>query len=277
MEIFSGEGFTFYLENLFTLSSLIDILLVTFILFGLMQLLRGTRAMQVARGFFFIIVASFVIFSLTPLRFPALNWLLTTSLPALLLAIPVIFQPELRRAFERLGGAGSILRFWQGEHIDPTIQAITIACRRLSQRRHGALIVFEQETGLREYIDTGVLLNAHPSPELFLTIFNKNTELHDGAVIIKGNLVAAAACVMPLSTSNLSDRQLGLRHRAGLGISEVSDAVALIVSEETGHIAIAHNGRILRRQELDQLDNILLSLLKKNHGRGRKKRSNQSE
>lgn len=277
MEIFSGEGFAFYLENLFTLSSLIDILLVTFILFGLMQLLRGTRAMQVARGFFFIIVASFVIFSLTPLRFPALNWLLTTSLPALLLAIPVIFQPELRRAFERLGGAGSIFRFWQREDIDPTIQAITIACRRLSQRRHGALIVFEQETGLREYIDTGVLLNAHPSPELFLTIFNKNTELHDGAVIIKGNLVAAAACVMPLSTSNLSDRQLGLRHRAGLGISEVSDAVALIVSEETGHIAIAHNGRILRRQELDQLDNILLSLLKKNHGRGRKKRPTQSE
>lgn len=275
MEIISGEEITYYLENLFTLSSMIDILLVTLILFGLMQVLRGTRAMQVARGFFFIVVVSFVIFALTPLRFPALNWLFNTSLPALLLAIPVIFQPELRRALERLGGAGSIFRFWQRENVDPMIQAVTVACRRLSQRRHGALIVFEQETGLREYVDTGVMLNAVPSPELLLTIFNKNTELHDGAVIVQGNTLAASACVMPLSTSNLSDRQLGLRHRAGLGISEVSDAVALIVSEETGHIAIAHNGRILRRQNPDQLDKILLSLLQK--GRDQKKRNDQSE
>ncbi|MCA9981044.1 MAG: diadenylate cyclase CdaA, partial [Anaerolineales bacterium] len=266
----SGEEITYYLQNLLTLSSMLDILLVTLILFGLMQLLRGTRAMQVARGFFFIVVISFVIFALTPLRLPALNWLLNTSLPALLLAIPVIFQPELRRALERLGGAGSVWRFWQRENVDPMIEAITIASRRLSQRRHGALIVFEQETGLREYIDTGVALNAAPSPELLLTVFNKNTELHDGAVIVQGNVLAAAACVMPLSTSNLSDRQLGLRHRAGLGISEVSDAVALIVSEETGHIAIAHNGRILRRQDPDQLDKILLAFLQSRDQKKRK-------
>jgi diadenylate cyclase len=263
MEPISGEEIAYYLENLFTLSSLIDLLLVTIILFGLMLLLRGTRAMQVARGFFFLVAISFILFTLFPIPLPAFNWLLSSSLPALLLAIPVIFQPELRRALERLGSTGTAWRFWRRGDMDPVIQAVTEASRRLAQRRHGALIVFEQGTGLREYVDTGVLLNAVPSAELLLTIFNKNTELHDGAVIIRGELIAAAACVMPLSTSNLSDRQLGLRHRAGLGISEVSDAVALIVSEETGHIAIAHNGRVLRRQDPEQLDKILLAFLQK--------------
>jgi diadenylate cyclase len=114
---------------------------------------------------------------------------------------------------------------------------------------------------LQEYIDTGISLNAVPSPELFLTIFNKTTELHDGAVIVRGERLAAAACVMPLSTSSLSDRQMGLRHRAALGISEVSDAVAVVVSEETGQIAIAHNGRILRRQDPARLDAIMNAFL----------------
>ncbi|MCP4427124.1 MAG: TIGR00159 family protein, partial [Chloroflexi bacterium] len=198
-------------------------------------------------------------------------WLVGRALPTLLLAIPVIFQPELRRALEQLGRTGNYLRFLRRNQENEAVAALNPACLRLSQRRHGALIVFERDTGLQEYIDTGIPLNADPSSELFLTIFNKTTELHDGAVIIRNDKLAAAACVMPLSTSSLSDRQMGLRHRAALGISEVSDAVALVVSEETGQVSIAHNGRIIRRQDPARLDTILTAFLQNPRGsrRGR--------
>jgi len=190
-------------------------------------------------------------------------------LPALLLAVPVIFQPELRRALEQLGRTGNYLRFLKRNRESPVVNAVKEASHRLSQRRHGALIVFERDTGLQEYVDTGILMNADSSPELLLTIFNKHTELHDGAVIVRNEKLVAAACVMPLSTSSLSDRQMGLRHRAALGISEVSDAVAVVVSEETGQVSIAHNGRIIRRQDPTRLDVILNAFLQNRQtGRG---------
>jgi diadenylate cyclase len=141
------------------------------------------------------------------------------------------------------------------------VEALAEACRRLSTRRHGALIVIERDTGLQEYIDTGVLLDAAVTAPLLLAIFHKDAELHDGGVIIRDGRVAAASCVMPLSNSRMSDRQMGLRHRASLGTSEVSDAVVLIVSEETGQIAIAHNGRILPRQPHQQLETVLEAFL----------------
>lgn len=242
----------------------LDILLVTFLIFGLFLLIRGTRAVQVLRGFIILALIFLVLANIVEL--PAFTWLINTTLPLLLISIPVIFQPEIRRALEQLGRTGSVLRFFRKNEVDPIVIAVKEACLRLSQRRHGALIVFELDTGLQEYIDTGILMNSEASPELLLTIFNKNTELHDGAVIIQGNLIAAAACVMPLSTSSLSDRQMGLRHRASLGISEVSDAVAVIVSEETGQVSIAHNGRIIRRQDPSRLDEILKAFLQ-NQGR----------
>jgi diadenylate cyclase len=242
----------------------LDILLVTFLIFGLFLLIRGTRAVQVLRGF--IILALIFLVLANNVQLPAFTWLINTTLPLLLISIPVIFQPEIRRALEQLGRTGSVMRFFRKNEVDPIVIAVKEACLRLSQRRHGALIVFELDTGLQEYIDTGILMNSEASPELLLTIFNKNTELHDGAVIIQGNLIAAAACVMPLSTSSLSDRQMGLRHRASLGISEVSDAVAVIVSEETGQVSIAHNGRIIRRQDPSRLDEILKAFLQ-NQGR----------
>ncbi|MCB0034146.1 MAG: diadenylate cyclase [Anaerolineales bacterium] len=187
--------------------SAIDIALVTLIIFSLMRLIRGTRAIQVLRGFLIVATMLWAVLLLTPLDLPALNWLIDQTLPAMFLAIPVIFQPELRRALERVGGASGFWRLWQRRNqSNKMITSVVEASRRLSQRRHGALIVFEQETGLQEYIDTGVALDAKPSPELFLTLFNKNTELHDGAIIIRGEMIAAAACVMPLSSSNLSDR-----------------------------------------------------------------------
>ncbi|PID85682.1 MAG: TIGR00159 family protein [Chloroflexi bacterium] len=238
----------------------IDILLVTCIIYGLFSLIKGTRAVQVLRGFIFLgiiifFVARFVVHSV--IKLPAFTLVVEETLPILLFSIPVIFQPEIRRALEQLGRTGSILRWFQRTETNPIVYAVKDACLRLSQRRHGALIVFELDTGLQEYIDTGILMNSEASPELLLTIFNKHTELHDGAVIIQNGLIAAAACVMPLSTSSLSDSQMGLRHRAALGISEVSDAVAVVVSEETGQVSIAHNGRIIRRRDPSRLDEIL--------------------
>jgi len=245
--------------NQFGFTSVLDILLVTIVIYSVLILIRGTRAVQVLRGF--IGLALLVALLSSVVELPAFSWLVSNTLPALLLAIPVIFQPELRRALEQLGRTGNYLRFFRRNRESPVVIAVKAACQRLSQLRHGALIVFEMDTGLQEYIDTGISLNAEPSPELFLTIFNKHTELHDGAVIIRDQKLAAAACVMPLSTSSLSERQMGLRHRAALGISEVSDAVAVVVSEETGQVSIAHNGRIIRRQDPTRLDIILNAFL----------------
>lgn len=245
--------------SLITFVDVVDILLVTIIIFGALMLIRGTRAVQVLRGLLVLAVIIFLLAQIFDLR--AFSWLVDNMLPVLLIAIPVIFQPELRRALEQLGLASRYLRIFRRDETSPVVVAFKEAALRLSQRRHGALVVFEQDTGLQEYIDTGVILNAMPSPELFLTIFNKNTELHDGAIIVRENRLAAAACVLPLSTSSLSDRQMGLRHRAALGISEVSDAVAVVVSEETGQVSIAHNGRILRRQDIARLDTILHAFL----------------
>jgi diadenylate cyclase len=247
------------------LNHILDIFLVSMAIFAVLMLIRGTRAVPLLRGVIILIVILAII-SVTVIDLTASRWLITTILPALLVAIPVIFQPELRRALEQLGRAGSYFRLFR-KPVDTTlVDAISAACQQLSRRREGALVVIEQETGLQEYIDTGIILNADPSPELLMTIFNKTTELHDGAVIVRGTQLAAAACVLPLSTRSLSDRQMGLRHRASLGISEVSDAIVVVVSEETGQVSIAHNGRIIRRQDPSRLNAILSAFLQDQHG-----------
>lgn len=269
-----------YFISQFDLLDFIDIVLVSLVIFGMLMLLQGTRAVQILRGF--IVVGLLVILVLIAIDLPALRWLISNTLPALLFAIPVIFHPEIRRLLERLGRTGQYFRFWRRQqHDNPLISAVTNACQRLSQRHDGALIIFERDTGLQEYIDTGVPLDATPSPELLLTIFAKNTELHDGAVIVRAERIAAAACVMPLSSS-VMDSTLGLRHRAALGTSEVSDAVAVIVSEETGRISFAHNGRIIR-QDASRLELSLRTFLEqpnqlpKRKGDGRKKEDVISE
>jgi diadenylate cyclase len=203
----------------------------------------------------------------------AFSWLIQTALPALLLAIPVIFAPEIRRGLERLGRAGSVPWLFERKHASPgateTIRAVVTACSRLSQREHGALIVIQRSDSLQEYINTGVRLNARVTPELLLQIFYPNTPLHDGAVIITNNQISAAACVMPLSASGIlnrqPDRQMGLRHRAALGTSEACDAVAVVVSEETGMISIAHGGRMIRRLDAERLENILITFYNPPH------------
>jgi diadenylate cyclase len=236
--------------------NLVDILLVAGVVYFILLVVRGTQALQLLRGVV-VLVLLLALLSLTFINLTGFRWLIQVTLPALLVSIPVIFQPELRRGLEQLGRAGRFFSVFRRDRDPRLVQVVATACLRLSQRKLGALIVFEQDTGLQEYIDTGVMLDADASPELFLTIFNKNTDLHDGAVIIRGERLAAAACVLPLSSQSLSDRQLGLRHRAALGISEISDAVVVVVSEETGQVSLAHNGRIIRRQDPSRLDLIL--------------------
>ena len=242
--------------------SLLDIGLVTLVFFSLMYLLRDTQAMVLLRGAISLMVLLALLTALVDL--PAFSWLVRTTLPALLLAIPVIFAPEIRRALERIGRAGTFIRGnsrKEDQKIQAAIQAIVSAAARLSSRQHGALIIIQRLDSLDEFVNTGVIMDARLTPELLLQVFYPNTPLHDGAVIIEKMRVLAGACVMPLSASGIlvrsPERQMGLRHRAALGISEASDAIAVVVSEETGSISIAHAGRMIRRLDPERLDNIL--------------------
>lgn len=252
--------------------SVVDLLLVTVIFYAILMMLRDTQAIALLRGFILLVVLISLLASFVNL--PAFSWLIQTSLPALLLAIPVIFAPEIRRGLERLGRAGAenmpLRRSRVAAGMPETIKAVVAAAARLSARQHGALIILERNDGLGEYVRTGVQLNAAVTAELLMQIFYPNTPLHDGAVIIEDNQVRAAACVMPLSASGIlnrtPDRQMGLRHRAALGISEASDAVAVVVSEETGSISIAHGGRMIRRLDSDRLENILLAFYRSPEG-----------
>ncbi len=246
--------------------SILDLFLVTAVFFVIMILVRDTQAMVLLRGVILLVILLSLLISLVNL--PAFSWLVQTMLPTLVLAIPVIFAPEIRRGLERLGRAGSGTLFGRQnsasmQAITETIKAVVSACARLSARQHGALIILQRSDNLREYVQTGVQLNARVTPELLLQVFYPNTPLHDGAVIIADNRIVAAACVMPLSASGIlnrsPERQMGLRHRAALGISEASDAIAVVVSEETGSISIAHAGRMIRRLDSERLENILLA------------------
>jgi diadenylate cyclase len=254
----------FFLIQRFGWADLLDIVLVTAIFYAVLILLRDTEALVLMRGVLFIIIFLGLLTSLVDL--PAFSWLISTVLPALVFAIPVIFAPEIRRALERVGRAGNVSflnrsRSASEQQIKDTLDGVIQACSRLSERHHGALIILQRMQGLSEYSETGVTLNAEVTPELLLQIFYPNTPLHDGAVIIVGNKVVAASCVMPLSASGVlnrtPDRTMGLRHRAALGISEVSDAIAVVVSEETGSISIAHSGRMIRRLNMERLQNTL--------------------
>ncbi len=238
----------------------VDITLVTLIFFSILQLLRDTQAIVLLRGIILLVAVLGLLTSLQIL--PAFSYLVRTTLPALVLAIPVIFAPEIRRALERLGRAGVILSTnHQSSSTLGAISAVVSASVRLSERKHGALIILQRLDSLDDYVRTGVLLEALVTPELLLQIFYPNTPLHDGAVIISDGRVVAASCVMPLSASGvltrLPERRMGLRHRAALGISEVSDAVAVVVSEETGIISVVHGGRMIRRLDSERLENIL--------------------
>jgi diadenylate cyclase len=225
--------------------NLFDIALVSLMFFFLLQLFRGTQAVQLLRGILVITLIIAVINQTAQLS--AFKWLLANSAAVVLVAIPVIFQPELRRALERVGRTAPLLmRRDDSAGAQRLINEVIIAVEQMSERRTGALIVFEGSTGLGEFVDRGVALDAEVSSELLTSIFYPGTALHDGAVIIGRGRVLAASCVLPLTQQKLSDSQIGTRHRAAIGVTEQADAVTVVVSEETGTISVARNGRILR-------------------------------
>jgi len=253
-----------FLFQRFGWMDVLDIILVSAIFYAILILLRDTEALVLLRGVIIFIVLLALVTSLVDL--PAFSWLIGTVLPALLFAIPVIFAPEIRRALERVGRAGNVNWFSRSgsvfrEEFEDSLDAVIKACSRLSERHHGALIVIQRIQGLGEYVQSGVPMKAEVTPELLLQIFYPNTPLHDGAVIIVDDRVVAASCVMPLSSSGVlnssPDRPMGLRHRAALGISEVSDAIAVVVSEETGGISIAQDGKFIRRLNMERFRNAL--------------------
>ena len=255
------SNFLFVLER-FTWSSLLDIVLVTIFFASILYLLRDTGAQTLLRGIFLIIILVTLLISLLDL--PGFSWLVDTISPALIFAIPVVLAPEIRHGLELMGNVSDLGLFKHrsakdSERIEQTLQAINSAVLQLAQRRHGALIVLRRQQLLDSYYKNGVRLDAVVTPQLLMQIFYPNTPLHDGAVIIDRNRIMAAGCVMPLSSSGVLnatvERSMGLRHRAALGISEVSDAIAVVVSEETGTISIAHRGRLIRRLDSERLLN----------------------
>ena len=255
------SNLVFILER-FTWASFLDIVLVTIVFAFILYLLRDTEAQTLLRGIFLIVILVTLLISLLDL--PGFTWLVDTISPALIFAIPVVLAPEIRRGLERMGNVSSLSLFKRrsekaSENLELTLQAVTAAVLQLSQRRHGALIILRRKQFLDSYYKNGVLLDSIVTPQILMQIFYPNTPLHDGAVIIDENRIKAAACVMPLSSSGVLnatvDNSLGLRHRAALGISEVSDAIAVVVSEETGTISIAHRGRLIRRLDGERLLN----------------------
>lgn len=236
--------------------SVIDILLVATVVFLVLYLLRDTKALVLLRGVLFLIVIISLLSSLRVL--PASSWLVSNTLPTLLLAIPVIFAPEIRRVLERIGRTGSILAHGQySSEMDRIIQQVVRAARRIAERKYGGLIVFSRLDSLQAYIDTGVILKAEVTPETLIQIFYPKTPLHDGAVIVANEVIAAAGCVLPLSASGVleesPERSMGLRHRAALGIAEETDAVAVVISEETGIVSLAYEGKLDKYVPLDEL------------------------
>jgi len=245
--------------------SVVDILLVAAVVFFLLYTLRDTKALVLLRGVLFLIVVISLLSSLRVL--PAFSWLTANTLPTMLLAIPVIFAPEIRRVLERIGRTGSILAQDNfSTETERIIQTVVHASRRIAERKYGGLIVFSRLDSLQAYIETGVRLGAIVNPETLIQIFYPKTPLHDGAIIIADEVIAAAGCVLPLSSSGVleesPERSMGLRHRAALGVAEESDAIAVVISEETGIVSLAYDGKIDKYVPLDELQGKLNGFFK---------------
>ena len=241
----------------FSLASAIDILTIAIAIYLLLVLLKGTTAMSLVRGIVIVLVGGLVLTRVLDL--PVLDFIIRNSFPALLIAIPIIFQPEIRRFLERVGRTGRWP--WPSRpQYQAVIDVLVESCLNLSQNRHGALIVLERESGLEEYIGSGIQLDAVPSAQLLEGIFYPNSALHDGAVVLRSDRVISASCALPLS-ERIGREQSGLRHQAAVGVTERSDAVSIVVSEETGSIAVAVSGRLISRLDGSRLRAILRNLL----------------
>ncbi|MDY6065801.1 MAG: diadenylate cyclase CdaA [Finegoldia sp.] len=243
--------------NSIRILDLIDIAIVAFVIYALYNTLKNTRAEQLVKG----LVIIFIFTKISELlKLYTVNWVLQKMITGLAFTLIVVFQPELRKILATLG-KGNIIRNtfsqFRGEDPDKIIDEILMAAESLSDKKIGALIVFERNTGLNDIVETGTSLNADISYQILMNIFIPNTPLHDGAVVIKNDVIRAAACFLPLSTNENISRELGTRHRAAIGMSERSDSIVLTVSEETGDISISVDGKIHRKLTRDQLKKVL--------------------
>lgn len=261
-----------------SLIDLIDITVLSFIIYKLIKIIRETRAGQLAKGIFFLLAAYFVC-ALAKIK--SMEFLLSSLLSNGFIAILIMFQPEMRRALEKVGRTSvSNISFLSDHSKEYTVKwrraidEICIACEELSATTTGALIVIEGKTKLGEQIDTGTIMNAMPSKELFGNIFYPKTPLHDGAVIMRDGMIIAAACFLPKpEREEMINKALGSRHRAAIGMSENSDALVIVVSEETGTISVAHNGELTRNYTSKSLNKFLTDQLIPDHGEDTPKKS----
>jgi diadenylate cyclase len=244
-----------------SLFSILDIIVVAFIFYKLYMLIKETRAEQLLKG----IVLIFILIPISHFsNLTMLNWILNKTITIGVLTIVIIFQPEIRRALEHIGSTAFTDKhmFENEEVMEKIITEIVNAVENLSKSKTGALIVIEQKTGIGEIIKTGTTMDAVISTALLENIFVVNTPLHDGATVIRNNRIIAAGCFLPLTDSDRVSKKLGTRHRAAIGITESSDALTIIVSEETGTISLAVNGRLVRNYDRDKLKKVLVQIIK---------------
>ena len=244
----------------FRLIDVLDIVIVAYLVYKILGFIQETRAQQLVRG---LVVLGIVFFLSDFLKLYLLNWLLRNFVTMGLFALIVLFQPELRRGLEQLGRRNIVsgqFRSLDKENAIEVVKEIVAAVDDFSATRTGALIVFERETMLNDIIETGTIVDARISVRLLGNLFYEGSPLHDGAVIIRGDRIHAASCVLPLTEKKNIGRNLGTRHRAGLGVSEVSDALVIVVSEETGVISVAENGNFRRFMDLKSVEKILLGV-----------------
>ena len=246
---------------------LLDIAIVSILIFEFLKLIRGTRAVQMAVGSLFI-VGLFYVSRLAPLQ--TVNWMIRNMLVYLAFAAIVIFQSDIRRALAHFGQAPFFRYFNRQEAADEVIEEVVVAATMLSSHKTGAIIAIEREIGVRNYIESGIPLDAELTYDLLVTIFQPGSPLHDGAVIIQEGRVAAAACFLPLTVNPRVSRDLGTRHRAAIGLTEESDAAAVVVSEETGLISLALGGAIDRALTPDDLRKRLRLLVMQRRMSGRR-------
>lgn len=247
-----------------TFLDVIDIVVVAYFLYRLFLMLKNTRAATLGKGLMVLIGFTLIC---RWLNLHVISWLLEKSMTVIMVALPVVFQPELRRALEQIG-RGKL--FHKGSELDEQeleemLDSVAHATKVMSKNKVGALMVFERATGLAERIETGVPIDGLVSSGLLQNIFVKDTPLHDGAVVIRGNRVVAACCLLPLTENRNLSQELGTRHRAAIGMSEQSDAMILVVSEETGTISIARNGELMRYLTVDDVKKILRTAIFRSH------------
>jgi uncharacterized protein (TIGR00159 family) len=251
-------------------AALVDILILVLLIYGLLSILRGTRAEVLVRGLIILFGLAFFIVNIVQL--PVLKWVVTNSLQFIIFAIIVVFAPELRRTLEQIGHTGDFinrpLANRSNDALRTTIEEIVATAFYLSNQRWGGLIVIERETGLQDLANRGVPINGQVSTQLLSNIFVPNTPLHDGAVIIRGDQIVAAKVILPLSENISRAEQHGTRHKAALGISEQSDAIIVVVSEETGNVSLAYNGKLITKLDRDRLRYNLRTLLEPSPGLG---------